>query len=171
MNNVVKIENGQSMGRIEALFAGLNQRDKKNGLTRGAKLKRAIGAVGLVAVAIGIGVGGVTNLPDTHSDGIVRVDNPDVNLKGQGTSGDKDFDAALNLVNKAVADGEGEGLNLNVSQQDRVRVASDIAPSIAKLDQDPRPNYVDIDGKKVDFVANFQNGQFLTAGFKSEHKQ
>lgn len=175
MNNIIKIPkqadgSHERMGRIENLFAALNQRDAENGLPRGAKLKRTLAGVAMAGIGA-LGLGYALHTPDTHMNGTGVVESPDVNLNGQGTSGDKNFDVAINLVNAGIADAKEQGINVSASQKVREEVAEIVTPMVAKLDADPSPNVFDIDESKYNFVVPIENGEIAGAQFVAEPKQ
>lgn len=129
--------------------------------------RRALAGAG-AALAIA-GAGYALHLPDTHTSGTVEIANPDVNLEGQGTSGRKAFDAAVNEVNRAVNEGRDDGIRLNVSQEEVEQAATMLLPEVRALDQNPNPNQVDIEGHKL--VTKFANGELQTIGFQPVAKQ
>ncbi|MCA9326941.1 hypothetical protein KDA14_00245 [Candidatus Saccharibacteria bacterium] len=167
MASITKIgRNGQphsTMGPVEMLFAGLVQRDQLNGTPRMNRLRRIPAALAVLG-ALGLAGCNVLSTPDTHGDGIVRIADGHIDLRGKAGSGDYDFDAALRLINAGVAIGEEEqGLVLDVSQEDREKVAKGLATYIHDVDTNPKKAVIDFPaGQQV--AVTFENGQLQGAG-------
>ena len=157
----------KAMDRIGNFFGELNRRDAERGTTRREKLVRSVGTV-VVTGLFAAGISHITSMPETHVSGTGVVENPNIDLSGQGTSGDKDFDTAVNLVNAGIADAKEQDVWTDVSQKEREELATTLKTKVAQLDQNPDPNIFSIDESKYNFVVSIENGEATGAQFVAE---